>query len=104
MTSIERAVSPMAAFGRTGRELNRLGQSTELAISQRGAVADIECAALDGLQQVAGRAMQGVALVSQLEQHLSAVVPEAEGRLRAISDIHAISSAEIVARAPRRLG
>lgn len=102
MTSIERvAASP---FSRTSRELTRLGQSVEVAVANRIAVAEIECAALDAIQQVAGRAMQGVALVSQLEQHLSTVVPEAEGRLRAIGDIHALASAEVVSRTPRRLG
>lgn len=102
MSSIERVGSP--SFTRTGRELSRLSQSTELAVADRMAVAQVECAALDAIQQVAGRAMQGVALVSQLEQHLSAIVPEAEHRLRAIGDIHALASAEVVSRAPRRMG
>lgn len=102
MSNIERATG--SPFTRTGRELSRLSMSTELAVTQRHAAADVECATLDALQQVAGRALQGVALVSQLEQHLSAVVPEADGRLRAIGDIHALASAEVVSRAPRRLG
>lgn len=89
---------------RTGRELSRLTQSAELAVSQQQAVADVECATLDGIQHITTRAMQGVALVSQLEQHLAAVSPEAEARLRAIADIHAFASAEVVSRAPRRLG
>lgn len=103
MSLVER-VSSNPSSGRSGRGLTRVAQATELAVVQKNAVADIECATLDGIQQVTGRAMQGVALVTQLEQHLAAVVPEAECRLRAIGDIHAIASAEIVARAPRRLG
>lgn len=102
MTSIERVSS--SSFTRVGRELSRLTSSTDLAVAQTQFIADREIATLDAVQQITGRAMQGVALVSQLEQHLSMVAPEAEARLRAIGDIHAISSAEIVARAPRRLG
>ena len=45
------------------------------------AVAEIETAKHDALQQIAGRAMQGVALVSQLEQQLAQVVPIAASRL-----------------------
>lgn len=102
MSAIERAAS--SPFSRSSRELTRLGQSVEVAVAHRFAAAEIECTALDAIQQVASRAMQGVALGTQLEQQLATVVPEAEARLRAIGDIHAVASAEIVLRASRRMG
>jgi len=56
---------------RVGRELTRLNDRADLALACTSAAADIEAAKLDGLQLLAGRAMQGVALVSQLEQQLA---------------------------------
>lgn len=103
MSTIERAAHSSLRT-RSGRDLSRLSQSTELVVAEKNAVADIECTTLDAIQQITGRAMQGVALVAQLEQQLSAIAPEAEGRLRAIADIHAVASAEVVSRVPRRLG
>lgn len=84
------------------RALSRLSQSTDLAIATVNAQADIEAAQLDGLQMLAGRAMQGVAMVSQLEQQLSDMVPLAHSRLQAIGDMHAMASADVLAKAARR--
>jgi hypothetical protein len=86
------------------RALSRLSQSTDLAIATVNAQADIEAAQLDGLQMLAGRAMQGVAMVSQLEQQLSDMVPLAHSRLQAIGDMHAMASADVLAKAARRHG
>lgn len=88
---------------RAARELARLRDRTDLALARTTAATEIELGALDGLQLVAGRAMQGVALVSQLEQQLSTAVPIAHSRLQAIGDMHALASADVVASAPRRL-
>ena len=95
--------SPPGGLSRTSRELSRLAQSTDLAVARTQAVAEVESSKLDALQQIAGRAMQGVALVSQLEQQLAQVVPIASSRLQAIGDMHALATAEVVAQAPRRL-
>ena len=88
---------------RQGRQLARITDSTVVEVARATAVADVDSAKLDALQQVAGRAMQGVALVSQLEQQLAQVVPIATSRLQAIGDIHALATAEIVSSTPRRL-
>lgn len=88
---------------RAGRELGRLSERTDLALAQTSAATEIEAAKLDALQLITGRAMQGVALVSQLEQQLSTAVPIAHSRLQAIGDMHALASADVVATAPRRL-
>jgi hypothetical protein len=95
--------APPFVLSRQGRELSRSGQATEIAVASSMATADVEASKLDGLQQIAARAMQGVALVSQLEQQLSQVVPIAASRLQGIGDMHALATAEVVAQAPRRL-
>lgn len=88
---------------RTGREIARIAVQADLAIARSNAIADLELAKLDALQIITGRAMQGVALVSQLEQQLSSAVPLDTIRLQAIGDMHALASADVVASAPRRL-
>lgn len=90
-------------YSRTGREISRVVASTEVAVVQTAAIVQVESAKLDALTALAGQAMQGVALVSQLEQSLVTAVPHASGRLQAIGDVHALSSAEVVAGVPRRL-
>jgi hypothetical protein len=47
--------------------------------------------------------MEGVALVSQLEQQLSQIVPMATGRLQALGDMHALTCAQELASFSRRL-
>ncbi len=103
------AIEPYAGAGalsapsrQLSKAMARLGQSTDLTIATVNAQTDIEAAQLDGLQMLAGRAMQGVAMVSQLEQQLSDMVPLAHSRLQAIGDMHAMASADVLARAARR--
>ncbi|WP_375431013.1 hypothetical protein [uncultured Friedmanniella sp.] len=95
--------APPSVLSGQGRAVARIGQQAQVAVARTNAVAEIESAKLDALQQIAGRAMQGVALVSQLEQQLAQVVPLATSRLQAIGDMHALATAEVVAQAPRRL-
>ena len=84
------------------RALSGLSKSTDLAVATVNAFTDIDTAQLDGLQMLAGRAMQGVAMVSQLETQLSDLVPIAHSRLQAIGDMHAMASADVLASAVRR--
>lgn len=102
--SVLQRYGPTELFTRQGRQLARVREATALEVAHTTALADIETAKLEGLQQIAGRAMHGVALVSQLEQQLAQVVPLATSRLQAIGDIHALATAEVVSNAPRRLG
>jgi len=88
---------------RAARELAHLNDQIDLAVARTNAVAAVEGAKLDNLQYLAGRAMQGVALVSQLEQQLATAVPMAHSRLQAVGDMHALASADVVASAARRL-
>lgn len=95
--------TPAALAPRVSRELARLSDQTDVALARLAAGAEVEGGKLDALDYLSGRAMQGVALVSQLEQQLSTAVPIAHSRLQAIGDMHALASAEVVASAPRRL-
>lgn len=88
---------------RTSRELARLAGTTELAIANTNAIAEVEQSKVHALQRITNQAMQGVALVSQTEQQLSQIVPLAASRLQAIGDIHALATADLVAQTPRRL-
>jgi hypothetical protein len=101
--SIVQANVPPSPLSRQGRELARIGQATEIAVARAIAIAEVEAARLDGLQLITARALQGVALTSQLEQQLAQIVPVAAPRLQGIGDMHALASAEVVAEGPRRL-
>jgi hypothetical protein len=101
--SIVQANVPPTLLSRQGRELARIGQATEIAVARTIAIAEVETAKLDALDQIAARALQGVGLVSQLEQQFSQIVPIAATRLQAVGDMHALASAGVVAQAPRRL-
>lgn len=104
MSSIQPYTSSEAPpFSRASRDLVRLSRQTDFALARTNAKAECEVAKLDAMQGIAGRAMQGVALVSQLEQQLATSVPMATSRLQAIGDMHALASADVVASAPRRL-
>lgn len=92
-----------ALSSRARRNLANLSDRTELRLAETQAGTELELSKLDALQLIAGRAMQGVALVTQLEQQLSTAVPLAHSRLQAIGDMHALASADIVASAPGRL-
>ncbi len=87
----------------TSRALAQLTKQTEIAVAHVASATAVETATLDGLEIVAGRAMQGVAMVSQLEQQLAQAVPLAASRLQAIGDMHALASANVVSSASRPL-
>jgi hypothetical protein len=98
--SSQTGISPLS---RQGRELTRLVASTELAIAETAAEAAKGMARLDAVDAVAQRGMQGVALVSQMEQQLAQMVPIATSRLQAIGDMHALSTAQEISSFTRRL-
>jgi hypothetical protein len=102
MSEIER-YRQRGSLNRPNRELARISGATDIEMAIVQAKAELEIAKLDGLQAVAGRAMQGVALVSQLEQQLAQTVPLAASRLQAIGDMHSLATAEILASTARRL-
>lgn len=81
----------------TSRALARLDSDTEISLSVVESKAEIQAAKAMAVSYVGKRAMHEVAMVSQLEQQLSTVVPMATSRLQAIGDMVALSAAEVVA-------
>lgn len=65
--------------------------------------AELEAAKIDGGTVVASKALQDVALVSQIEQSLAQTVPHASGRLATVADLAALSMADVVASAARQI-
>jgi hypothetical protein len=88
---------------RASRGLARLSDQTTLGRAIVEARAEVQAAKVDAIGAVAGRAMQDVALISQMEQSLAQMVPHASGRLATIADLAAIQMADVVASTARRL-
>lgn len=88
---------------RANKALSRLAGETGLALAGTEARVEIEVAVLDGIATVGATAMRDIAMVSQLEQQLSAAVPLATSRLQAIGDMTALAMADVVASAHRRI-
>lgn len=82
---------------RVGRSLSRLEGQSALDTARVDYVAELQAAKVEASAQVAGRAMQAVALVTQLEQQLAQTVPLAASRLQAIGDMAALAAADVVA-------
>jgi hypothetical protein len=89
---------------RTVRAVSRLSHDTDLSVAISQAKAEVEAAKVAGVAAVAGKAMQDVALLSQIEQSLAQAVPHASGRLATVADLAALSIAEVVATAARSVG
>jgi arginase family enzyme len=80
-----------------GRALARLDARTEIGIAQIESQAELQAARIMAVGYVGKRAMHEVAMISQLEQQLSEIVPTSAPRLRAIGDMVALAAADIVA-------
>ena len=89
--------SPSRRSRYASRALVRLDEDTEVNLAVVEAKAEVQAAKAMAVSYVGKRAMHEVAMVSQLEQQLSAVVPMATSRLQAIGDMVALSAAEVVA-------
>lgn len=98
-----RYTSPGLVSRRVSRGLARLDDHAVLGNAEIQTAAGLQAAKADALCAVAGRAMQDVALLSQMEQQLAQTVPLASGRLAAIADAAALSLTGIVADTASRL-
>jgi len=98
-----RYAQPGALSRRTSRSLIRLQESAEVAQTEIEVVAAVQAAKADAVCAVAGRAMQDVALLSQMELQLAQTVPLASGRLAAIADAAALSLTGVVGDTVARL-
>ncbi len=88
---------------RVARDLARLDDQAQLTGAQIEAAAEIQARKADAVGAVAGRALQDVALLSQMEQQLAQTVPLASGRLAAIADTAALAMTQIVSETVCRL-
>ena len=85
------------------RQLAQQRFDTQLARDQIKATSEIEGARVDAVTYVGKRAMMNAALMSQLEASLVGVVPLAVSRIQGLADITALSLAEVVTEAGRRM-
>lgn len=86
-----------------GRTLSRLDTQTDIEVAKIDQAAEIQATRASAVGYVAKRAMQEVAMLSQMEAQLSMLVPLAVSRLQAIGDIAAMSQAEVVSQTVRRV-
>jgi hypothetical protein len=77
-----------------GRELARLDAQGRLALARISQQADLQAERV---------AMHEVAMLSQLEVQLSALVPSASPRLQGLGDLAALAMADVVSETVRRL-
>lgn len=82
-----------------GRTLVRIDGNNSIRRAEVVAEADLMSDKIEAIGQVTGRALQTIALVSQMEQKLALSVPSASGRLAAIADASAITMTGLVAGA-----
>lgn len=87
----------------TGRALARLDSQTELGLAQIDQAAELQAGRVMAVTYVAKRAMHEVALLSQLEVQLSAVVPMATSRLQALGDMAALEAADVISQTVRKV-
>jgi hypothetical protein len=88
---------------RETKNLSRLESATRYGVARVEATTDIQAAKTDGIAYVGRRAMQNVALLSQLEVQLGQTVPAAVSRLQAIADITAMGLSEVVIESVQQL-
>ncbi len=72
-----------------------------MSLARVEAAADVQTARVQGVAYVGRQALHAAAMVSETEQQLCRMVPEAAGRLGAIADITALGLAEIVTNTVR---
>jgi hypothetical protein len=85
------------------RALARVDYQTEIGLAQIEQAAELQVGRVQAVGYVGKRALQEVALISQLEAQLSMVVPIATSRLQAIGDMVAFEAADVVSQTVRRV-
>lgn len=86
-----------------GRALGRLNADVSIQTARIEAAAEVQAIRADAVTYVAKRAMQDIAMLTQLEQQLAVMVPLASGRLAAIGDMTALALTDVVTDTLRRL-
>jgi hypothetical protein len=81
----------------------RLDAQTEIGLARIEQAAELQAGRAGAVTYVAKRALQEVALISQLEAQLSMIIPMATSRLQALGDIAALEAADVVSQTVRRV-
>jgi hypothetical protein len=90
-------------FRRVSRELVRMNGQGQLELARINQQADLQAERVSAVSYVGKRAMHEVAMVSQLEVQLSALVPAAIPRLQGIGDLTALAMADVVSETVRKV-
>jgi hypothetical protein len=85
------------------RELSRLDAQGRVGMARINQAADLQAERVAAVGYVGKRAMHEVAMLSQLEQQLSALVPMATARLQGMGDMSALAMAEVVGETVRKV-
>lgn len=102
-------MSEMVPFGgglakrEVRRELSRMDGRGRVELARINQQADLQAERLAAVGYVGKRAMHEVAMLSQLEVQLSALVPAATPRLQGIGDLTALAMADVVSETVRRV-
>jgi hypothetical protein len=104
-SSLLPSLSPSSRLARhTNRELSQVDARTTIGIARIEAVAELQAVKVDAVAHVGRRAMQDVALLSQVEMQLATATPHASGRLATIADLTAVAMSDVVLETARRIG
>jgi len=85
------------------RLLVRLENQTDIGIARIEYAAELQAGRVRAVGYVGKKALTEIALVSQLESQLCAIVPMAASRLQAIGDMAALETADVVSQTVRRV-
>lgn len=83
--------SSLSPWSSQGRALSRIVSGAELEVATLAAAAHVETAKLDAIDHITQRAMQGTAMVAQIESQLAEAVPAAAFRLAQIGQAHTLN-------------
>ena len=85
------AVAPASSWTAQGRALKTIVTGAELEVAKLAAAAHVETTKLDAIDHVTQRALQGTAMLAQLEGQLAEAVPAAAFRLAQIGQAHTVA-------------
>lgn len=85
------------------RSLEHIDAQTEIGLARIEQAAELQVGRVRAVVYVGKKAMQDIALLSQMEVQLSTLVPLATSRLQAIGDTVTLEAANIVAETIREV-
>jgi hypothetical protein len=85
------------------RTLDHIETQTDVGLARINQAAELQVGRVRAVVYVGKRAMQDVALLSQMEVQLSTLVPMATSRLQAIGDMVTLEATDVVADTVREV-